>query len=363
MIAQQLQDLLPSIVTQINNGTNNQGNGNGESGENNTNGENNEEGREYSNLRDGDNNNNGNRYSYKEFLACQPKEFDGKGGMIAYTRWVEKMESVIDMSNCEINERVKYAIGSLTGKALTWWNTLLKSSYEKRKESHETGKQEDARSNKKRARTGKGFLATDYGKKEYKGLYPKCAKCSYHHQETTPCCTCFNCNQPGHVAKDCQVVAKRVTSVNAINSANNPRVCYECRSLDHFRNTCPKLNRAPGQVQSNPNQVLAIGGNNFNHGNNGIQAQGRAFVLGANEALHDLNIVTGLITHPHTPRPSHMLLEGLMSDTPDTPDTHLSHAGNPVSIGGTNVYEIQWKFLSLIWSRVRIDGWRSVSKG
>ncbi|GJX76374.1 hypothetical protein Tco_0323185 [Tanacetum coccineum] len=116
MIAQQLQDLLPTIVTQINNITNNQGNDNGGSGYNNTNKENNEEGREQGNPRDGGGNNNGNRCSYKEFMACQPKEFDGKGGAITYTRWVEKMESVIDMSNCAINQRVKYAANSLTGR-------------------------------------------------------------------------------------------------------------------------------------------------------------------------------------------------------------------------------------------------------
>ncbi|GJS08886.1 hypothetical protein Tco_0365682 [Tanacetum coccineum] len=31
--------------------------------------------------------------SYKEFLACHPKDYDGKGGVIVYTRWIEKMES------------------------------------------------------------------------------------------------------------------------------------------------------------------------------------------------------------------------------------------------------------------------------
>nr|GEZ28189.1 reverse transcriptase domain-containing protein [Tanacetum cinerariifolium] len=274
------------------------------SGENHTNRENNKEERKQGNPRDGDNNNHGNRCSYKEFLACQPKEFSSKGGMIAYTRWVEKIESMFDMSNYAINQRVKTSdvgmawddfktllrdeycpynemqslenkfwndamvgaghtaytnqfhelaklirhlsailkAGGLTADAVM--NGLLKRSSEKRKEGGEIGKQEDARSNNNRAKTGKGFIPSG------------------------------------------------VMLVNAINSANNPRVCYECGSPDHFHNACPKQSRTSGQVPNNPNQEMTISGNNFNRENNGNQARGRAFALGANEALQNLNIMT-----------------------------------------------------------------------
>ncbi|GJW79858.1 hypothetical protein Tco_0143833 [Tanacetum coccineum] len=39
---------------------------------------------------------NGNQVgcSYKEFLACNPKEYDGKGGVVVLTRWIEKMENI-----------------------------------------------------------------------------------------------------------------------------------------------------------------------------------------------------------------------------------------------------------------------------
>ncbi|GJY60672.1 putative reverse transcriptase domain-containing protein [Tanacetum coccineum] len=50
--------------------------------------------------------------SYKEFLACNPKEYDGKGGAVVLTRWIEKMESVHDMSGCSVNQKVKYTTGS-----------------------------------------------------------------------------------------------------------------------------------------------------------------------------------------------------------------------------------------------------------
>nr|GFD05979.1 reverse transcriptase domain-containing protein [Tanacetum cinerariifolium] len=67
---------------------------------------------------------NGNRVGcpYKEFLACNPKEYDGKGGAVVLTRWIKKMKSVQDMSGCSIDQKVKYIAGSFMGKALTWWN-------------------------------------------------------------------------------------------------------------------------------------------------------------------------------------------------------------------------------------------------
>ncbi|GKD56730.1 hypothetical protein Tco_1290117, partial [Tanacetum coccineum] len=64
-------------------------------------------------------NNDRRGYTYKEFLACNLKEYDGKGGDIVYTRWIEKMESVQDMSGCGDNQKVKYTAGSFVGKALT----------------------------------------------------------------------------------------------------------------------------------------------------------------------------------------------------------------------------------------------------
>ncbi|GKB74497.1 hypothetical protein Tco_0935909 [Tanacetum coccineum] len=68
---------------------------------------------------------NGNRIgcSYNEFLACNPKEYDGKGCAVVLTRWIEKIENVQDMSGCSNDQKVKYTAGSFVGKALTWWNS------------------------------------------------------------------------------------------------------------------------------------------------------------------------------------------------------------------------------------------------
>ncbi|GKF79984.1 hypothetical protein Tco_0235552 [Tanacetum coccineum] len=56
---------------------------------------------------------------------------------------------------------------------------------------------------------------------------------------------------------------------------------------------CPRLNRAQEPEENRPNQVAA---NNEGQGreNQGNQARGRAFMLGAEEARQVSNIVTGL---------------------------------------------------------------------
>ncbi|GJZ91901.1 reverse transcriptase domain-containing protein [Tanacetum coccineum] len=75
------------------------------------------------------NNGNGrnNGCSYKGFLACNPRDYDGKGYAVALTRWIEKMESVIDNSGCAENQKVKYAASLFINKALTWWNTQIQA--------------------------------------------------------------------------------------------------------------------------------------------------------------------------------------------------------------------------------------------
>ncbi|GJV64210.1 reverse transcriptase domain-containing protein [Tanacetum coccineum] len=69
--------------------------------------------------------------SYKEFLACYPKDYDVNGGVIVYTYWIEKMESVQDMSGCGENQKVKYTSSLFIGKALTWWNSQVQNRGQK----------------------------------------------------------------------------------------------------------------------------------------------------------------------------------------------------------------------------------------
>ncbi|GKB70532.1 hypothetical protein Tco_0931944, partial [Tanacetum coccineum] len=83
IIAQQLQNLLPTIVAQVGDQGRGQGNGRNQNGD-----------AANDNIR-GD---VSRGCTYKEFLACNPKENDGRGSVIVYTHWIEKMKSVKNMS-------------------------------------------------------------------------------------------------------------------------------------------------------------------------------------------------------------------------------------------------------------------------
>nr|GEV01084.1 hypothetical protein [Tanacetum cinerariifolium] len=219
-----------------------------------------------------------NGCSYKEFMACNLKDYDGKGDAIVYTYWIEKMELVQDMSGCEGNQKVKYTVDSFIGKALTWLvphlvthenkkieryiyglapniramvaatepttiqsavlkagmltddairNGSLKKNTEKRGNGVELSMNENVRVNNKRSRTGRAYATiTNPIRKEY----------------------------TGHFTRDCRARPRMVTLVNARNLIIAQGACFECVGTDHYKAACPRLNRAPrpgGNRQNN----------------------------------------------------------------------------------------------------------------
>nr|GEX20868.1 ribonuclease H-like domain-containing protein [Tanacetum cinerariifolium] len=210
--------------------------------------------------------------TYKEFLACNPKEYDGKRGAIVYTRWIEKIESVKDISGCRDSQKMKYTTGSfgnarnfidnnnhtgctykeflacnpkeydvmvvatepitiqkavpiagtLTNEAIR--NGSIKKNTEKRGNRVEPSKDRNRRNDNKRTRTGNAFATTtNHVKRGNTGMAPKCTTCNFYHPPETPYCTCFNWNRPGHLVKDYRVVCRNVNLVSARNPAADRR--------------------------------------------------------------------------------------------------------------------------------------------
>nr|GFA17241.1 hypothetical protein [Tanacetum cinerariifolium] len=183
IIAHQLQTIIPQIGTQVTNNVNNANGRNGRNGRN-------------------------NGCTYKGFTACNPKEYDVKGGVIALTRWIEKMENwntqvqargrkaAIGMSCADFKAllveefftpeslRIKRYIaglapkirgmlratqpttiqsailraGILTDEAVSYG--ILTMGNEKRKGVEESSKQGGRRNENKRAKVSKGFVAS-----------------------------------------------------------------------------------------------------------------------------------------------------------------------------------------------------------
>ncbi|GJT11154.1 putative reverse transcriptase domain-containing protein [Tanacetum coccineum] len=61
--------------------------------------------------------------TYQDFMKCQPLFFRGTEGVVDLTQWFERMETVFRISNCTLENQVKFATCTLMGTALTWWNS------------------------------------------------------------------------------------------------------------------------------------------------------------------------------------------------------------------------------------------------
>ncbi|GKB24616.1 hypothetical protein Tco_0864017 [Tanacetum coccineum] len=57
---------------------------------------------------------------YKDFLNCKPLTFKGTEGVVVLSQWFEKMESVFHISNCAVENQVKFATCTFLRNALTW---------------------------------------------------------------------------------------------------------------------------------------------------------------------------------------------------------------------------------------------------
>ncbi|GJY05083.1 putative reverse transcriptase domain-containing protein [Tanacetum coccineum] len=60
--------------------------------------------------------------SYKTFMNGKPHSFSGTEGVVGLKCWFEKMEQVFEICKCAEDDKVKFAVCTFEGRALTWWN-------------------------------------------------------------------------------------------------------------------------------------------------------------------------------------------------------------------------------------------------
>nr|GEY92299.1 hypothetical protein [Tanacetum cinerariifolium] len=322
IIAQQLQDLLPAMLAQIGN-QRNVGNQNGNVVSDNVRnvlvngnrdllpamlaqiGNQRNVGNQNGNVVSDNVRNvlvNGNRVgcSYKEFLACNTKEYDGKGGAIVLTRWIEKIKNVQDMSGCSIDQKVNYTAGSFVGKALTWWNSQIRTlsrevavnmswndfkfmMIEEFCPSHEMKRFHELTrlvphlvtvESRRIESADSGALTDEAVRNGSIKLVEKRGNVGEPSKDN-------NGRDDNKRTRTGNVFAATVNPVGRENTGT------------WLKPACPRLNRAQGPKGNRPNQVAA-NNEGQGRGNQGNQARGRAFMLGAEEARQDSNIVTGI---------------------------------------------------------------------
>ncbi|GKB00838.1 hypothetical protein Tco_0828882 [Tanacetum coccineum] len=65
--------------------------------------------------------------TYQDFMKCQPLFFKGTEGVVKLTQWFERMEIVFRISNCTVENQIKFSTCTLLGVALTWWNSHVRT--------------------------------------------------------------------------------------------------------------------------------------------------------------------------------------------------------------------------------------------
>ncbi|GJW62767.1 hypothetical protein Tco_0112102 [Tanacetum coccineum] len=91
--------------------------------------------------------------TYTDFLKCQPLNFKGTEGVVGLSQWFKRMESVFHISNCTVENQVKFATCTLHSIALTWGKKHLMKFEGTSMNTHNQQQQQNKRQNIGRAYT------------------------------------------------------------------------------------------------------------------------------------------------------------------------------------------------------------------
>ncbi|GKB79325.1 putative reverse transcriptase domain-containing protein [Tanacetum coccineum] len=262
--------------------------------------------------------NNNQGCSYKTFMSFNPKEFYGNEGVVGLMSWIEGMESKLYINKCSDNRKVEYAACLLQGRALTWWNTqvqtrgreaALQLTWEKFKKllleeycpKSEVQKLESKFWNHAMVGSDIDKYTTRFlelAKLVPHMVTPKDNYLEYGKRTTFGIIGGRKTNQETRLevtlTKDKGLLGtmgwqSRDQISMLVHTQNVPSAVSII--LEIIR-CVESVRRALGQGRNHPILALAIEGNTDQR-NNDNQTRGRAFIMGANEAGQNPNVVTG----------------------------------------------------------------------
>nr|GEX09420.1 reverse transcriptase domain-containing protein [Tanacetum cinerariifolium] len=225
-------------------------------------------------------------------MKCHPLNFKGNEGVVGLTRWIEKMESVFNISGCAIKNQVKFATCTLLDAALTWWNAQIRTlgpeayamtwevkgndvlTYTNRfqelalmctklvaNESEKIDKYISGLSDRiYENNVTKVYNMGTGERKPYEGCLPKCAKCKRHHNGPYTQ-RCHKYNKVGHFASNCKSSGNATIANAQRDGKETPKGigCFECRASGHFKRDCLKLKNKNGGNRNAQGWMYAVG--------------------------------------------------------------------------------------------------------
>ncbi|GJZ57339.1 reverse transcriptase domain-containing protein, partial [Tanacetum coccineum] len=221
--------------------------------------------------------------TYPNFMKCKRLYFKGTKGVIELTQWFERMETVFRISNCSMENQIKFSTCTLLVSALTWWNSHVKTV------GHDVA-QEMTWTNLKKKMTDKYCLRGDIKKLEVEMMFPeesdKIEKyvgglTDMIHESvmaskpktmqdaiefatelmdkkicTFPDRQSENKRKQDDNKQQQQNKRQNTGRAYAVGSGQKP-TCYECGAQGHFKRDCPKLKNNNHSNQGGNGNALA----------------------------------------------------------------------------------------------------------